>query len=425
MRLLRLAALCLALAAVSFADKVVLKDGRTYEGVVLDDNDTSVKIKTAKATLTFQKDQVASVERQAGGALQEREQKLAALDPAKPADYLALANWLTGKGKDAYDLPTLRRLCAIASKLDTNLAFDAQMLLGKTVEPLGMRREAALCYARAKFAKPGNPEARIRLDDMRQGLVDEARKEMEQLSAALDLVMQDRFEEALPKLQKAGTLAKSEDAPAVMGMSVDDLARDIARRVMCKNCAGTAEAKCPACDGAAMLKCGVCGGTGSKKGFAAGKGESGFCDSVCRTCYGLGDLLCVKCKAERDIWIYISNLSTHRTVRATAGHEADALKTEIDLIKYTRRGGLNSVVSIVGQPPCCGGKTPCGTCQGIKYAPPANPPPKDKIQLFLIEVTNCIKGQKPYEVVPSVAEAYDRAVLADGFTRYRDGKWEK
>jgi hypothetical protein len=104
MRALLLAAFCLAFAAASFADKVVLKDGRSYEGVVLDENETSVKIKTAKATLTFQRDQVASVERVAGGALQEREKRLAALDPARPAEYLALADWLTGKGRDAYDL---------------------------------------------------------------------------------------------------------------------------------------------------------------------------------------------------------------------------------------------------------------------------------------------------------------------------------
>jgi hypothetical protein len=424
MRIFLLAALCLALALAAFADKVVLKDGRTYEGVVLDENDTSVKIKTAKATLTFQKDQVVSVERAAGGALQEREKRLSALDPSKPGDYLSVAYWLTSKGQEAYDLPTMRRLCAIASKLDPALAFDAQMLLGKTVEAGGMRREAALCYARAKFAKPGNPEARVKLEDLRQGLFDDARKEMEQLATALDLVIQDRFEEALPKLQKCGSLAKSEDAPKVMGMSMEDLAKDIARRVQCKTCEGNGEAKCPACEGAAFLKCAVCGGTGSKKGFSAGKGESGFSDSVCRTCFGIGELLCVKCKGERDIEIRYYHV-TPRKVHATAGHEADALRTEIDLIKYIMKDRGYGVESIRGLPPTKGGKTPCGTCQGVKFAPPASPPPKDKIQAFLVEVTNCAKGQKAYEVVPVVSEGFDRSVVADDCLRYRDGKWLK
>ncbi|KAF0243932.1 MAG: hypothetical protein FD180_2961 [Planctomycetota bacterium] len=424
LRTLFLTTLCLAFSAASFADKVVLKDGRTYEGVVLDENDASVKIKTAKATLTFQRDQVASVERAAGGALQEREKRLAALDPAKPADYLAVAEWMTGKGKEAYDLPTLRRLCAIASKLDANLSFDAQMLLGKSSEALGMRREAAMCYARAKLSKPANPEVRVRLDDLRQGLFDDARKEMEQLAAALDLVIQDRFEEALPKLQKAGALAKSEDAQRLMGMSVEELTRDIAKRVKCRTCEGAGEASCPACGGKALQTCSVCDGTGAKKGFSAGKEESGISNSVCRTCFGIGDLLCVKCKAERDIEIDYG-YSVKRKVHATAGHEADALRAEVDLIKYVLKGSTRCVVSIHGLPPCPGGKTPCGTCQGIKYEPPRTPPPKDKIQLFMVEVVDCVKGQKAYDVVPAASTMYDPAAIADGCMLYRNGKWLK
>jgi hypothetical protein len=132
----------------------------------------------------------------------------------------------------------------------------------------------------------------------------------------------------------------------------------------------------------------------------------------------------VKCKAERDIDVYYT-ANSRKKVRATAGHEADALRAEIDLVKYVFKGTGRNVVRIVGHPPCTGGKTPCGTCQGIKYAPPPTPPPKEAIRLFMVEVADCIKGQKPYEVVPAASTMYDPAAIADECLRYRNGKWEK
>ena len=434
MRGFSIAALLCALAAVCFADKVNLKDGRTYEGVVLEDTDTSVKIKTAKATLTFQKDQVASVEKIAGGALSERETKLAALDPAKPVAYLEVAYWITGKGKEAYDLPTLRRLCAAASKLDPKQAYDAQMVLGKKLEDSSIKREAALAYARAQMAKPGDPEVRSRLDNLRQGLRDEAKVEMQDLAAALEMVIAEDYAGALPKLQKSETLAMAEEATTQIGMSIELLTKDVAKRVKCKTCEGSAESSCVACKGDGLINCNVCDGTGSKKGFSAGTEEEGFMSSVCRSCYGVGSLLCAKCKAERDItitflfrdfplprWSYIAPV----TVRAKYSRELDAMKTSVDMIKYVHKVAKNPVTSIRGDAACVGGRTPCGTCQGVKYAPPSFPPPNDKIRTYLTDIRDRINGQKPYEVIPRVTEVFDKAVLADECLRYRNGAWVK
>ncbi|MCE9581047.1 MAG: hypothetical protein K8T20_00875 [Planctomycetes bacterium] len=429
MRSIYLALLVVAIASVALADKLVLKDGRSYEGVVLEENDTSVKIKTAKATLTFARDQVASIEK-VSGPLQEREEKLAALNPANAEGYLAVATWMTvGKGKEVFDLPTVRRLCAIASKLNPALACDAQMLLGNKLETLGTHREAATCFAMALVAKPGDPDARIRLGEVRGALETDAKKEMEQLAACLDLVVSERYAEALPKLQKAESLATAELAKGFIGMTIEDLTRDIARRVKCTNCDGLGIAECPACKGDGLIECAECGGSGSKKGFTAGKGEDGIASKVCRTCYGIGSLLCVKCKAERTIEIkylyFMNSTKPDSTVKATAGHEADALKTEIDLIKYVNKTVAVPVAGIRGMPPTAGGRTPCGTCQGIKYAPPSSPPPLDKIRLFMSEVTDRATGQKPYDVIPNVTETWDHTILTDGGVRYKDGKWVK
>ncbi|KAF0243181.1 MAG: hypothetical protein FD180_3516 [Planctomycetota bacterium] len=431
MRSFHIAALLCALAAVCFADKVDLKDGRSYEGVVLEETDTFVKIKTAKATLTFQKDQVLAVVKVAGGALAERETKLAALDPAKPAGYLELANWITGKGKEAYDLPLLRRLCAAASKLDPKQAYEAQMVLGKKLEEAAIKREAALAYARAQFSKPGDPEARVRLDNLRQGLRDEAKKEMQELAAALDLVIAGEYAAALPKLQKAEGLAMAEEANTQIGMSIELLTKDVARRVQCKPCDGGAEVNCPACAGDGLITCNVCDGGGAKKGFKAGKDETGFADGVCRSCYGVGSILCAKCKAERDITITFYNdpaimkVVPPITVHAKAQHELDAFRTGVDMVKYQHKIEKRAVISIVGGPATKGGRTPCGTCQGVKYDPPINPPPVDRIRAYLADVNDRANGQKPYEVVPRVTEVFDKSALADDCLRYRNGAWVK
>ncbi|MEK7467545.1 MAG: hypothetical protein AAB074_09050 [Planctomycetota bacterium] len=434
MKSFRVAALLCALAAVCFADKVSLKDGRSYEGVVLEETDTFVKIKTAKATLTFQKDQVTSIEKIAGGALSERETKLAALDPGKPVGYLEVAYWITGKGKEAYDLPTLRRLCAAASKLDPKQAYDAQMVLGKKLEEASMKREAALAFARAQLAKPGDPEVRSRLDNLRQGLRDAAKVEMQDLAAALELVIAQDYAAALPKLQKSETLAMAEEANTQIGMSIEALTKDVAKRVKCKTCEGTAVTTCIGCEGDGLITCNVCDGLGSRKGFSAGKEEEGFSSSVCRSCYGVGSLLCAKCKAERDItmtflcrelplpkWDYVAPVTVH----AKFSQELSAIKTAIDAIKYCHKTMRNPVTSISGGGATVGGMTNCGTCQGVKYAPPNTPPPTDQIRAYVADIQNRINGQKPYEVVPRVTEVFDKSALIDECLRYRNGTWVK
>ncbi|MEK7469944.1 MAG: hypothetical protein AAB074_21460 [Planctomycetota bacterium] len=412
----------LTLATAAAADKIVLKDGRAYEGVVLEETDQSVKIKTSKATLTIPRDQIASFERAAVGPLQERETRLGTLDPAKPAEYVAVANWLTGPGREALDLSTLRRLCTIASKFDRALAWEAQMLLAKETEAAGLLRESGACLARAELAKPGDAGTRAKLEKLREALMRDARAEMEQLQKNLLLVIGEKYEESLPKLRKCLTGAMSERSWDHLGMSMEQLLKDVARRVMCTTCNGHAEVTCPGCQGARESDCEACEGTGQKKDYVSGR-EVNLAESTCRTCFGLGKFLCHKCKAERKVLVYLATAPTLFTIVVTGGSEKDALQKDIDLKRFTHRA--IKITMIKAEPPMSGGTLPCKTCDGVKFDASPAPLPMDKLRAFRDEVSACLDGSKTYNPLPSVEKVWDPAIIADEMLRYRSGKWSR
>lgn len=426
----RIAVLLMAVAAVCHADKVTLKDGRVYEGVVLSEDDATIKIKTSRATLTFRKDQVESVERSGGGPVQEREKRLEALDPSRPTAYLELAQWMSGQGAEAFDLPTFRRACAAASKLDRNLAYDAQMTLGRKLAEIGQRREAAAAFTRAGRIRPDDGAAKKWLDDLQGGLRDDARKQIEELRTALETVANDDLPAALPRLRRCTANALAEKAKDYLGMTWDAFLKDVARRVKCEPCDGTALVKCPACEGKGVYTCSVCLGSGEKKTFTAGKDKFAmFANSVCRTCYGLRTVLCAKCKAER--WIVISLLYAKepdspkdKRVKTTGGEEASDLGSEIDLGSYKSRDG-GFVTGMTAEVVVVGGRTPCGTCGGVKYDPPADPVNKAGVNLYIQAATDVVEGRAAYDVVGPTNGDYDEQVLSDGKLRYKEGKWTK
>ncbi|MBI2923323.1 MAG: hypothetical protein HYY18_19885 [Planctomycetes bacterium] len=413
--------LLLLLASKAPADKVVLNDGRTYEGIVLEDSDKGVKIRTAKATLTFPKNQVKSVERGAN-TLGLREQKLEALSPENPKGYLEAAEWLAGEGKESMDLPTLRRLCAIAASLDRPLACPANLLLGKALLEAGQRAEAARAFMRAANSDAGNTEAARRWAELRKELADTARKEMGEVVAAIDEVIAGRFPEALPKLRRARILFGAEKAREHLGTTLGELADDVQRRVPCKPCAGKATIECHACKGKSVIRCSVCDGSGKKTGFTAGDGAAGsFSKSVCRSCFGLGNVLCTYCKAERTVNIGFQGAPTAQ-IPMVAGREREQMKSEIDLINYTRHIGGNGVVSIVAEAPTKGGTRACPTCRGIKFDPPTTPPPADRLLAYRSALDDLISGRAPFEP-GNPEELFDASVLEDGALRYKAGKW--
>ena len=279
----------LLLASPAFADKIVLNDGRTYEGIVLEDTEKGVKIRTSKATLTFPKNQVKSVER-GSNPLALREQKLEALSPDDPKGYLEAAVWMAGEGKEAMDLPTLRR---VRDRSSLDPPSPAQLLLGRVLLEGGQRAEAARAFMRAANADAGNQEAAKKWAEMRKEVADTARKEMAEIAAAIDDVVAGKYPEALPRLRRARTLFGAEKARAHMGTTLDELADDVQRRVPCKPCGGKATISCHGCKGKGVIRCSVCDGSGRKTGFTAGEGAAGsFPKSVCRSCIGIGGSRC-------------------------------------------------------------------------------------------------------------------------------------
>ncbi len=427
MKVARLVCLLLAMGSIAAADRILLKDGRYYEGVILEETDALVIFRTGKETLEIPREQVQSINRSATPAT-EREKRLATLDPAAPNGYLEAATWLVASGKAACDLPTLRKLCAAASMLDPTLAWQAQMVLGKYLEESGDRREAALAYARAMRAKPADTAAKTAIDAMLKKLEEDARRDMTRLADALALVLHENYLEALPVLSQADRRALSEMAPEALGMSMTEFFRDIRSRVKCSDCDGQGIRYCPACAGKGFIACKTCSETGERPG-ASDKDRETFAGKVCRDCFGLGNRLCGRCFAERDIVISFRNRGNSRradaTVHAKAGEEGRALGKEISLDTWLQEPSKHEVRALRAGEPTTGGKSSCPTCEGTPFSPPGDPPPMDRIRAFMEEARSRAEGREPYDSVPSPRFMFEEADIADGLLRYRSGKWVK
>ncbi|NUN48762.1 MAG: hypothetical protein HUU15_08050 [Candidatus Brocadiae bacterium] len=427
---LALVVLTLAPAGLAVADKIVLKDGRTYEGTILQETEESVKIRTAKATMTFQKNQIESIEK-SESKVGDLDKRLTSLDPAQPQKYLETARWLTKEGRELFDVGLLRRLCNAAASRDRSLAAESQLLLGKELLERGSRLDAARSFARAANAD-SDEGAALRdktLTQLRENLTTDLRAPLE----GLDLVIAGNLPDALPKLQKSGAAILEELAAAPLNQSWDMFVTDIASRVMCKPCGGSALVSCPACEGTGIIKCNTCLGTGSKGGHKAGKDMVVlFKDTVCRACYGQKSSLCVKCAAERDVHILFD--STNRmgknseTVHCVAGKEPQGLRTEIGLTDYDWTEcmpGKVYVASITALPISKGGRTPCGTCKGIKYNPPATPVDVEGARRVKAAVEAMLRGEGSTDLLLKVGDStFDQAAVADGI-RYVNGRWVK
>lgn len=420
----------LALCGPVFADKVVLNDGRTYEGAILEDSDTQVKIKTPKATLTFKRDQVKSVERDSSGAaLAEANGKLEALSPDQPELYLEAARWFATDGKEAGDDQVLRRLCNIAAYLNRNQACEANLILGRALLEKGSRADAARAFLRAANADAANAEAKKKSGELKGELEALAKRDLEAICQALDLAIAGAYAEAIPKLRRCRTLMYADRAVELMKTSIDGLSDDLQRRVPCKPCGGKGQAACVPCNGTGIIKCNVCDGSGTKKGFTTGKGGSaGISSGVCRSCCGQGSVLCLPCKGAREVDIALWCPRTAERGSVTVKTEASSwrldLKREIDLVKYTSVSKEGWVVEgILAKPITAGGIRSCPTCKGVKFDPPPTPPDVKAIQAYREALNDRLTGKTPIEVGGAQGEVYDADVVDDGKFRFRSGKW--
>jgi hypothetical protein len=426
--LLRAGILC-ALAAVAFADKVVLKNGKTYEGTIVEQTDAVVKIRTAKASLTFQMDQVASVEK-GEWTVGELEKRLAALDPAKPAGYLEAAKYMAGPAREGFELPLFKQLCEIASSLDKQLAYEAQTLLAKELKASGDKRALAHAWRRALVARPKDAEATRELEPLNAEFVKVGQFQLRNLAEALDLVLSDTLDQAAPKLQAVDPTLLPDDIFRELKMPIEKFAADIRSRVRCKTCLGLPKIKCPGCQTPGEMPCTTCAGKG-RTPAAVEKNDPNekFAEAVCLACFGTGMRLCVECKATRPFLVEFKpeGKKSRKPVRITVqgGHEMEELEKILKTKTWQSREDGLFVSAIVAEKVLTGGEIVCPECKGAVFAPPQSPVEHDPVKATLDAANLYIDGTKTWDPLGFEPAAFDQDAVRDGCFRRQKGKWVK
>lgn len=423
MRRVLLLLLSLSLACAVFADKVVLKDGRTFEGEIVEEDADHVKIKTARSAVTFKMDEVERIER-GMSPLQERNKRLEALDGEDGKAYLELAQWIAAAPKEVQDEKVLRRLCSAAAFLDPDTAASAQNLVGTWLLAAGKREDAADAFARVLKADPENAEARKSLESLNTEIVARCRKDLESLKAAIEKARDLQYAAAIPLLRKAGKLYFADKCRDFVKLSVEELADDMQRRIPCPTCKGATTRQCTVCKGKGTTECVQCKGTGVRKSAPP---NPTFAQEICPPCYHTGALLCTGCDAERWLTIhYQTEVKGKKKVdiKVAAGVEKVELSKVLSLSKWTSRDGSVKVTAITAGQMAKGGTFTCRDCKGIKFDPPAEPPNTFGMADYLKAIEARMSGGEKIEGVPVPETVWDPAEVAEGKLKWKAGKWE-
>lgn len=284
--------LLLAAALVARADKVYLKDGRSFEGKVVEETEDAIKLKMSKGTIPIKKADIDRIE-QGTSPAEELETMLEALTPSNAQGYVEAAEFCAARGVG--DGPTVERLANIAISLDPATCGRAQAAIGDWYSSKGNRARAAEAYQAAFTCDWKNPSLRDKYLKYRDTLVDQKKAQLRRLSESLQLTIDNRLADALPGLQASanapGASLISTYAPGYANYAA--FLADVRSRVPCKSCAGKLWLKCFACDGEGSFKCTVCDG----KGFKETKKNGQVVDRKdCGTCNKRGKVSCQKCK---------------------------------------------------------------------------------------------------------------------------------
>jgi len=364
-----LSAVFLAAGLAVMADKLIMKDGRVFEGKIVEETDTTVKIKMAKGTIPFPKDQIEKIER-GTSSVDVLEEKLEALSPSNPAAYVDLAQWCVEQKMG--DDPLIIRLANIGMGLDGSLCGRGNALLGDIAAAKSDRGEAAECYRQAFMADWKNPEIRRKFLEYRGGLEEQSKRQMGKLRDALSTAIDGKLEDALPGLIAGRNAPCANQVTTFMSVysSYQAFLSDMQARVPCKTCAGTGSTKCSQCDGGAVFTCTVCGG---KKVREVKGGGKVIRTEKCGTCDGKGRINCPKCGAT--------------------------------------------------------GKVKCGTCKGVIPPRPMGSLNKRGLMDFRAAIEQRMSGSLPIEEqigpkLPRLGTAvFDSSFVDEGKIVYRKGKW--
>ncbi|MCE9581046.1 MAG: hypothetical protein K8T20_00870 [Planctomycetes bacterium] len=285
-------ALVLAAAIIAQADRIFMKDGRTFEGKVIEETDDVIKLKMSKGTIPLKRAEIDRIEKGVSVA-EEVDAMLEALTPSNPTGYVEAAEMCISKGTG--DGPTIERLGNIATSLDPSLCSRAQTAIGDWYSQKGNRARAAVAYLAAYTADWKNQAVRDKFLKHRDSLAEQKKSQMKRLGESIQLAIDDRLAEAIPGLQASlnapGACLVSTYVPTYRNFAA--LVADIRARVPCKTCAGKLWIKCYSCNGEGSFKCAACAGKGykelKKNGVVVEKKD-------CAPCSGTGSIRCAKCR---------------------------------------------------------------------------------------------------------------------------------
>jgi hypothetical protein len=285
-------AFALTLALFAHADKIIMKDGRSWEGKIVEETDDVIKLKMSKGTIPIKKADIDRIEK-GTSAVETLDVLLEALTPSNPAGYVDAARLCVEK--NAGDGPTVERLANIAISLDPALCGRAQEVIGDWYFAKGNKARAAEAYLTGYIADWKNPTIKEKFLKNREGIADQQKAMTRRLADSVQLAVDGRLSEAMAGIQACanapGASLISSYVPTYPNYQA--FVADVRARVPCKNCDGKLWTKCITCNGEGSFKCSACGGSGVKittvNGTVTKRAE-------CTSCDGKGSIRCTRCK---------------------------------------------------------------------------------------------------------------------------------
>ncbi len=362
MRFGGLSTLLLLLCVLSArADILKLKDGRTFEGKIIEQDDAQLKFKTMHGSLTFKKDEILEIveKKSAEDVMNER---LLDLNPAQPAAYLDAGKWVIDEVKhEGIGL----RLISLAMALDPKLFAEGQLTMGDYYYGTkNDRKKAASCYQKALLADPSNPACKERWDKVKDILKDTGSACDQKLADGLRNVLAAAFEQAQEDLESGRNSVLRPRAEEVLGGSIQDVIDYCVSKTGCKACRGTKVITCRSCKGKMEGECARCAG----KGYSVIQSVNRKTYKLCSECKGWGQSLCLSCDAKRVIKFI--RVGDREYGEPTVGSDAVYIPT------YTLQGGTE----------------PCRVCHG-KGGRDAAPPNMQRLQQASAAIDRQLKGQ--------------------------------
>ncbi len=358
-------AVLLLLSAPLWADILKLKDGRDYEGKIIEQNEKEVKIKTPMGAMTFKREDILEIIAQKS-LVDLMDERLLALNPSAPPQYLEAGKWCLEEAKqEGVGL----RLINLAMALDPKLYADGQLYLGDYYYgKKNDRRKAAQCYQSALLADPTNPGCHERWEKVKDTAQDSGSACDQKLVDGLRAAMAGSYDQAQAGLESGRNSVLRLRAEEILGESIQDIIDYCVSKSGCQGCKGSHIVNCTICKGTGQRDCqGGCGG----KGYLVRKSVNAETARFCDECDGWGMVLCPSCKAERVVEVTTDGRTSYSSPQL-AGTNAPSTRRP----RYTVKGGT----------------VPCRACAG-KGSKQVAPPDVYKLQEACSSLDRQLRGQ--------------------------------